>query len=492
MRREVFDHYAMGKLPPQAVDLENYILGACLISRDAVIRASSLIEPQMFYKEESKIIFTIIRALFNSGTTPDILSVTQALRTTGDLERVGGPLFISRLTDPLSSIQNLDRYCRIIAEKYLLRTMIEVSMQIQKEGYEEAVDCFELMDKMQGELSTALSTVLKRPATTTLDRVKTSLNKIDVAITSGTPPGLKTGLFAIDSKLGGLHRGKLLCFAARPGNGKSALMIAFAHFLAKNDAPSLYLNMEMEESDAGNRELSMYSGIPFMNLNNARLDDTELRHLHNSIGVMESIKVYVDFASNLDISQVKAKVSNAIKTCGIKAVFIDYLQIMNHHDRDYGTRDIAIGNTTRALKQLAKEENICVIMACQLSRETEKRSFGKPKISDLRESGNIENDCDLIGLLWNADNYEEELSKTSQWNVYEHKNELEINIVKNRQGALGAFSLYWDRPTNRIFDWNDGQPIPPVIIPDYNPNKTIEPNNNFLQNNPQKQEETPF
>lgn len=445
--------YTEGKIPPSDIAIEHYVLGCALIEQQATEKATRLLKPEVFYKEENRRIFSAISDLFDGGHPVNPLTVTNALRKKQELEIVGGAYSVSALTTSVGSTVSLEYNCLILLQFFAQRELIRIGAQMQTDGFDITKDCFNDIFTYQNELNNLLLKLDVGTNIEPVDRLSAAIKKISDAITSGKPPGIPTGLRAFDGVLGGLHKGKLICFGGRPGNGKTALMMALAHKVATQGTPALYFNMEMEKTDAANREIAMYSGLSISKLNNAiGIDDADMDNIQRTIAKIEKIPLYIDFKTRLDVQGIVSRTKSAIVKYGIEVVFIDYLQIMELHEKEYGTRDIAIGHTTSRLKSLAKELNICVVFGSQLSRETEKRSYGIPRISDLRESGNIEQDTDVIGLLWCPDNYESLLLERTGWDVNAHKDELWVFIEKHRQGSLTNITLKWLKAHNVISD----------------------------------------
>lgn len=445
----------LGKIPPQSVDTEAKIIGACFNSEESLHKAISIMAADAFYKHSHQLIYKAMCELVELGSPVDLMTVAHKLRQSGQIEEVGGVPFMATLSSTSASTHQTEYHCRIVQEQYIKRKIIESSLSLYSRAYEDGEDCFELLEQAQNILTEATNQISLKQATNGQQRFQGAITRINDAMRTGVSPGMTTGIPTVDRFFGGLHPGGLYCIGARPGNGKTAAMMTIAHRLSQNGIPSLYLNMEMEQNDAANRELAMYSGVPINVIHRATLGGDDYKNVVRAKEDLEKSKVYIDFDSRLDVLQVKGKLLSAIRQYGVRVLFLDYLQIMNHHDKDHGTRDIAIGHTTGMLKAIAKDLGVPIVFGSQLGRATENQDFGRPKIQHLRESGNIEQDCDWVGFLWNPSNYEKLLEGHPDYPPHEIQDLLVGIVAKHRQGAIGdEFKMTWYKDINVITERN--------------------------------------
>jgi len=433
----------LGKIPPQAVDIEEIILGALMLERDAINTAIEILQPHSFYKPEHQLIFESIKDLFGKSQPVDLITVTAHLRSKGNLEAAGGPLYLSELTNKVGSAANIEFYCRVVSEKYILRRLIEISTEIQDLAYDETSDVFELLNKAEQNLYSV-----------TENNLKTSYSKIDVLASQaiaqieemkdmeGGITGVNTGFKELDNMLGGWQKSDLIILAARPGMGKTAMVLTLARNAAAHNKGVAIFSLEMSSLQLMLRLISAESEIESEKFKRGNLESHEMAQLYAKVQTLNNLPIFIDDTPALNIFELRAKCRRLKNQYDIEMIVIDYLQLMNgakDNNKNSGNREQEISGISRALKQLAKELNVPVIALSQLSRAVESRASGskKPILSDLRESGSIEQDADQVLFIYRPEYY-----KIDAWeDGTPTMGEAEIIVAKNRHGAISEVRL---------------------------------------------------
>jgi replicative DNA helicase len=429
-----------GRLPPQATDLEEVVLGAMMLERDAVNAVIDILHPQVFYKDAHQRIYEAIQSLFNKLQAIDILTVTNELRLNGDLELVGGPYFISQLTNRVVSAANIEFHARIILQKYIQRELIRISSEIIQSAYEETTDVFELLDSAEKNLFNVSETNLRRSFSSMPELVQQAIREIEAARNEEAKVrGVASGYTALDRITQGWQKSDLIILAARPSMGKTA----FALNLARNAAiidrkPVAFFSLEMSSVQLVTRLISTESSIPADKLRSGKLEQHEWTQLVTKIAPLVDAKIFIDDTPQLKIFELRAKCRRLKQQHDIQMVFVDYLQLMVAGEDNRGNREQEISTISRSLKSLAKELDIPVLALSQLSRSVENRPGSKkPILSDLRESGAIEQDADLVIFIYRPEYY----GLTVDADNNETKGLAVINIAKHRNGKLGDVNL---------------------------------------------------
>lgn len=513
--------FEIGKLPPQAIDLEEAVLGALMLDKDKLTEIMDILSPESFYKQAHNIIFTAIIGLFKVGTPVDILTVTKSIQAQGKLETVGGAYYISSLTNRVASTANTEFHARIIAQKYMARELIKISTSVIKECYEDTNDVFDMLDKAQTLLSDILVNNVKSQGQDATAAIKDFMEFIEIASNHTEEiTGVPTGLRELDKLTNGWQNGDLIIIAARPGMGKSAFTKACIKEAVKRKMPVALVSLEMTNrqvvgrllgEDVGESSQALMMGKfekekTFIALNKA------ISNYYNDQGLS---LVHFDDSSSMNITELRAKAKRLKKKMDIRLLIVDYLQLLDGGEDNEG-RVNEIGKISRGLKQIAKELNIPVIALAQLSRAVESQGgLMKPKLSHLRESGSIEQDADLVGFIWRPGYYIEQGIDAFQDYTYRdqpiEEGFTEIIVAKHRNGPLGVIAARfigrltkftdWDAPSD---NWSMGSPKepPPDIGPTGNtlPANTAfftevkkkEPENNKGNISPWEFDESPF
>lgn len=445
-----------GRVPPQAVDLEEAVLGALMLEKDAVSAVIDILTPKVFYKDAHQRIFTAIKSLFGKSEPIDILTVTNELKSTGELEMVGGPYYITMLTSRIASAANVEYHARIIQQKHIQRDLIHISSEIIKEAYEDTTDVFNLLDKAEQNLFSISETSLRRNFEDMHSLVQQAIEDIESAKNSETHfRGVPSGFSELDRITSGWQKSDLVILAARPSMGKTALALSMARNMSVDfKKPMAFFSLEMSAVQLVTRLISSESEIVSGKLKSGNLAEHEWEQLNAKIRNLSEAKLFIDDTPALSIFELRAKCRRLKQQHNIEMVFIDYLQLMTAGGDNKGNREQEISQISRSLKALAKELDVPVLALSQLSRAVETRpgSSKRPILSDLRESGAIEQDADLVLFIYRPEYYKidqfEDGSSTA--------GVTEVIIAKHRNGAVGDVKLKFIDKFARFEDYNQG------------------------------------
>ncbi len=426
-----------GKLQPQSLELEEAVLGALMLEHDVLDRVLEAIQADFFYKPEHQEVFKAISTLYQNTQPVDILTVTNELRKTGKLDLVGGPFFISQLTNRISSAANIEHHIRIITEKFLQRGLIRISGEIASEAFDPSRDAFELLDSAQAKIFELSENHIKRSFKGIDVVLSEAIKQIETAKNHENQlTGVPTGFTQLDRMTSGWQKSDLIILAARPAMGKTAFVLSIARNAAVDfKKPVAVFSLEMSAVQLANRLISGEAEIDQEKLRNGNLTEAEWHQLNTKINRLSSAPIYIDDTAGLSVSELKTKCRKLKKQHGIQMIIIDYLQLMRGDDgRGNGNREQEISYISRSLKMLAKELEVPVIALSQLSRAVETRGGDKrPMLSDLRESGSIEQDADMVMFLYRPEYYKlDTFADGSPTQGY-----AEVMIEKHRNGAVG-------------------------------------------------------
>lgn len=436
-KAEIFNH---GKLPPQAVDLEEAVLGAIMLEKDALASIIDIIKPGAFYKESHQIIFSAITRLFAKTEPIDILTVTNELKFSNELEAAGGPFYIAQLTNRVASAANTEFHTRIIIQKFIQRELIRISSEIIRDAYEDTTDVFNLLDKAENELFSVGENNLRRNYTDMQSLISSAVKQIEAAKNNqGTFSGVGSGFTELDRVTSGWQPSDLIVIAARPGMGKTAFVLTVARNAALDfNKPVAIFSLEMSSIQLVTRLISAEAQLPGDKLRKGDLISHEWEQLNAKIKSLINAPIYIDDTPSLSIFELRAKARRLKAQHKIEMLIIDYIQLMSGGiERSNGNREQEISNISRSLKSLAKELNIPVIALSQLNRSVEARPSKKPLLSDLRESGAIEQDADMVLFIYRPEYYQQEKGQDGE-NL---QGVAEISIAKHRNGALKDIQL---------------------------------------------------
>ncbi len=438
MTQQMTEH---GKVPPQAIDLEEAVLGAMMLEKDAVTAVIDILQPKVFYKDSHQRIFTAIHRLFSRSEPVDILTVTNELKSTGELEMVGGPYYITILTSRIASAANVEYHARIILQKHIQRDLISISSEIIKEAYEDTTDVFNLLDKAEQNLFSVSESNLRRNFEDMPSLIKQAIEDIESAKDSDSHlRGVPSGFVDLDRKTSGWQRSDLIILAARPSMGKTALALSMARNMAVDFAtPIAFFSLEMSAVQLVTRLISSESELRADKLKKGELAEHEWQQLNAKISGLIDAKIFIDDTPALSIFELRAKCRRLKQQHDIQMVFIDYLQLMTAGGDNRGNREQEISQISRSLKALAKELDVPVLALSQLSRAVENRpgQSKRPILSDLRESGAIEQDADIVTFIYRPEYYKlDEFEDGTPT-----KGVSEVIIAKHRNGPVGEVKL---------------------------------------------------
>ena len=434
---------SFGKVPPQARDLEEAVLGAIMLEKSAFDTVSEILKPECFYVEAHEHIFRCMMNLQQKSQPIDILTVVEELRFKELLEAVGGPYFVTKLTNSVVSTANIDAHARIVLQKFIQRELIRISGEIIGNAYEDSTDVFDLLNDSEEKIFNVTKHFLKSDykemssalaqAITRIDEMRTKTEEL-----SGVPSGFPT----LDRITYGWQPTDLIILAARPSVGKTAFALNLARNAALNPSKPTavgFFSLEMSAAQLVQRILSAESEIPLEKISRGKMEDYEYQQLHTKgIKRLETAPIYIDDTAALNIFEFRAKARRLVNKHNVGIIIIDYLQLMSGSNDKGGNREQEISNISRNLKALAKELNIPIIALSQLSRAVETRKESKmPQLSDLRESGAIEQDADMVMFIYRPEYHEIHNNENGE----STKGETHIRIAKHRNGQLDNIRL---------------------------------------------------
>lgn len=439
----------MARMPPQAIDLEEAVIGALLLEKEAVNDVIEVLSPESFYKEEHGKIYRAIKELFQNSEPVDILTVTQHLRKQGELDNVGGPYFISQLTNRVASAANVEFHARIIAQKYIQRKLIEVSSSIQKRAYDETTDVFDLMDFAEGELFKVAEGNIRKNYDKMSDILRAAITQIEAMSTKEGISGVSSGFRDLDKVTSGFQPSDMVVIAARPGMGKTAFVLSLARNTAVDFGNAVAVfSLEMSSIQLVNRLIAAETEIDSEKLRKGTLAPHEWTQLNSRITKLAEAPIFIDDTPALSVFELRAKCRRLKQQHDIKMVIIDYLQLMTAGDNK-GNREQEISTISRSIKSIAKELNVPILALSQLSRAVETRGGDKrPMLSDLRESGAIEQDADMVMFIYRPEYYG--LHEDENGNPTDGIGEL--IIAKHRHGSLENVKI---RFINRLIKYTN-------------------------------------
>jgi len=431
-----------GKIPPQAIDLEEAVLGAMLIDEKGVNEVIDILSPEVFYKRSHQLIFESIQRLFRESEPVDLLTVSADLKKNKNFEVVGGDFYLISLSQKVSSSAHIEYHSRIIQQKFIQRKLITISNEIIQKSYNESTDVIDLLDEAESKLYDIAQNNIKGSSETAQNLVIQAKNRIEEISKQEGLSGISTGFDKLDRLTSGWQPSDLIIVAARPGMGKTALALSMARNVSvQKKIPVAFFSLEMSSVQLITRLISSETGLSSDKLRTGKLADHEWQQLNIKVSDLESAPLYIDDSAALTIFELRAKARRLASSHGIKLIIIDYLQLMNlGSSNKAGNREQEISTISRNLKALAKELNIPVIALSQLSRAVETRGGTKrPILSDLRESGAIEQDADIVSFLYRPEYY-----GITEWDddmKTPSEGQGEFIVAKHRNGALDSIKL---------------------------------------------------
>jgi replicative DNA helicase len=441
------DSRAGDRTPPHDLLAEQSAIGGMLLSKDAVADVIEVVRGVDFYMPKHEIIFDAVMALYSHGEPTDVIAVTDELTKSGEISRAGGAEYLHTLTALVPTAANAGFYSTIVAEKAVLRRLVEAGTRIVQMGYASEGEVVDLVNNAQAEIYAVTGGVDSEDFIPLTDAVTTAIDEIEAAKgRGGEMVGVPTGFSELDELTNGLHPGQLIILAARPALGKSTLGLDFARAAAiKHDLPTIIFSLEMGRSEIAMRLLSAEAAVPLQSMRKGTVHAQDWTTIAQTRGRINDAPLYIDDSPNMTLVEIRAKCRRLKQRAGLKMVIIDYLQLMTSGKR-VESRQQEVSEFSRALKLLAKELNVPVIAISQLNRSPEQRADKKPALSDLRESGSLEQDADLVILLHRESAYEADNPRAG---------EADLIIAKHRNGPTktitvgfhGHYSRFVDLPT---------------------------------------------
>ena len=429
-------HQIEGKLQPQAIELEQAVLGALMLDNESLSDAIDSLKTEYFYSPKHQKIFEAIVNLFNNTQPVDILTVSEELKKLEAFESIGGLVYISELTNNVASASNTEFHARIIAEKFIKRSLINISRKISIDAFDDSVDIFDLLNNAETELFTVTEGTLRKSYDKMSSLIKGALENIEILRTKEDGlSGIPSGFTNLDRVTSGWQNSDLVICAARPGMGKTALALTMTRNIAvDHKTPIGFFSLEMSSEQLVNRLIASEAELNASKLRKGDLADHEMVQLHEKIKQLSEAPIFIDDTPALTIFELRAKARRLVKNHGVKIIMIDYLQLM-HAGNNAGNREQEISTISRSLKGIAKELKIPVIALSQVNRGVENRTgigSKRPMLSDLRESGAIEQDADIVTFIYRPEYY-----KIYEWdNGDDSRGQGELIIAKHRNGSL--------------------------------------------------------
>ena len=425
----------VSKIPPNDIIAEQAVLGSMLADTDAVVKAIEILKPEDFYREDHKEIYSAMLELYGLGEPIDFLTLRNILQQRGTLEKVGSEMFLSTLIDSVPTTSNIESYVKIVEEKATLRSLIKAANDILAMGYASTEEVNSIIEKTEKRIFDVLQNRNSRGYASIKDILIDTFDNIEQLYKKKSKvSGIESCFTDLDLKTSGLNPSDIIMVAARPAMGKSAFVLNIAHHVAMNGkVPVMIFSLEMSKEQMVNRILCSEAEVDSMKVRTGDLDSEDWIKLGKASGNLAEAPIYIDDTPGLSSAELRAKCRKAKLEKDIGLIIIDYLQLMESKGRSE-SRQNEISEISRSLKILAKELNVPVIALSQLSRAPESRPDHRPILSDLRESGSIEQDADIVMFLYRDDYYNPDTEK---------KNVAEVIIAKNRSGSTGTVELAW-------------------------------------------------
>ncbi len=454
-----FDHG--GRIPPRDNDLEEAVLGALMLEKDAYTAVCDLLKPESFYEPANQKIYAAIQALGAAQQSIDMLTVTEKLRLQGDLEAAGGPLRISELTSRVASGAHVEFHARIVAQKYLARELIKFASQIEAQAFDESYDVDDLLQEAEGKLFEISQRNVKKDVTqidpvinAAIEQIQTSANRA-----SGLS-GLESGFHELDKLTSGWQRSDLIIIAARPAMGKTAFVLSMAKNMAVTyNIPVAIFSLEMSNLQLVNRLIQNTCEIEGEKIKSGKLSQMEWDQLMSRVKNLYSAPLFIDDTASLSIFELRTKARRLVREHNVSFIIIDYLQLMNASGMKFGSREQEVSMISRSLKQLAKELNIPIVALSQLNRSVESRGADskdgkRPQLSDLRESGAIEQDADIVCFIHRPEYY---LRSGQDAAGNDIRGLAEFIVAKHRSGRVDDVKMRFKSKFARFENWDGEQ-----------------------------------
>jgi len=436
MVENAMDIGALGRIPPQSIEAEQSVLGSMLVDKEAISIVMEILKPEDFYRPDHREIYEVVIELFDRSQPIDLITVSERLKLHGKLELIGGLEYLSNIATAVPTTANVRNYSKIVEEKSLLRKLIRASSDIVDLGFDASEEVSYIIDRAEQGIFDILQKRSSQGFIPIKDVLVDTFNKLEELYNNkGTITGISTGFVDLDFKTAGLHNTDLILIAARPAMGKTALALNLAQNVAVHSkVPVAVFSLEMSKEQLVNRMLSSEAMVDGSRMKTGQLEDNDWQKVAKALGPLSEAPIFIDDTPGVTITEIRAKCRRLKLEHNLGLVIIDYLQLMQGSKSKSENRQQEISEISRSLKMLAKEINVPVITLSQLSRAPETRTDHRPILSDLRESGAIEQDADIVMFLYRDDYYNPETDK---------KNIAELIIAKHRNGSTGTVELVW-------------------------------------------------
>ncbi|MDO8570543.1 MAG: replicative DNA helicase [Candidatus Daviesbacteria bacterium] len=436
------------KLPPQNIEAEQSLLGALLIDKDAIIKIAESLHPLHFYRtEQHGKIFEAILALFEKREPIDLVTLTDKLRQSEALDLVGGPAYLASLVNIVPTSAHIEHYARIIKEHAIRRTLISKATRLIENAYDESMPLANILDTAEQDIFAVSQESVKKDFVALKDLLTISFDRLDeLQKSSGKLRGVSTGFKDLDNKLAGFQESNLIIFAARPGQGKTSFVLNVAeHVAVKMGLPVGMFSLEMSQEELVDRIIVSKSEIDAWKLKTGKLEDNDFDRISSAFGELAEAPLFIDDTPGLSLAEIRTKARRLQMEHGLKLLIIDYLQLI--HGRGQENRVQEVSEISQGLKNLARELKIPVLAVSQLSRSVESRGVKKPQLSDLRESGAIEQDADVVMFIYREDQ--------------ENLKDVTLDIQKHRNGPTGEIKLMFIPERVKFYGMERGRGRPP-------------------------------
>lgn len=443
-------------IPPQNTDAEASLLGAILIDADALVRIADKVDSYDFYDEKHRYIYEAITQLYDKHSPIDVLTLSNQMKTNTTLDTIGGSSYLAELTNFVPTSAHVEQYAEIVAQKALRRRLIKAAQDIAVLGFNETNELQELIEQAETRLFEVSQKHIKQDVASLETILTESFDRLDeLHKDKGKIRGVPTGFKDMDNLLAGLQKSDLFVLAARPSMGKTALALNLAHNVAvQSKQPVLMFSLEMSKEQLVDRMLAMESGVDAWALRTGNLTDADFEKIGQAMGTLSEAPIYIDDSPSITVSELRTKARREAHSHELGLIVVDYLQLMSGGARfgGDGNRVQEISEISRGLKAVARELNVPLLALSQLSRSVESRSPQIPQLADLRESGSIEQDADVVAFIYREDYYNPETDR---------RNITDIFIKKHRNGPTGALELYFDKEKQRFrtLDTKHSQPF---------------------------------
>ncbi|HEY8886114.1 MAG TPA: replicative DNA helicase [Candidatus Microsaccharimonas sp.] len=425
-----------GKIPPQNLDAEMSLLGAVLIDEETLADISEHVKPHDFYDKRHGLIYDAMMRLYEKRKPVDLLTLTEELKKKNDIETIGGSAYLTELTNYVPTAAHAEAYAELVQQKAIRRRLIKASAEISEMGFDEETSTEQLLEAAEAELFSVSDQSLKQDLVSIESILTESFDRMEeLHRNKGQLRGVRTGYRDLDNMTAGLQRSDLIILAARPAMGKTTLVTNLAYNVATiAKQPVLFFSLEMSKEQLVDRMLADASGVDSWNIRTGNLSDDDFSKLSDAMGEMAEAPIYIDDTPGVSVLEMRTKARRAAHEQPLGLIIIDYLQLMQGSGRDNGNRVQEVSEISRGLKLLARELNVPVIALSQLSRSVESRSPQIPQLSDLRESGSIEQDADIVMFIYREEYYNPDTDR---------KQITDIIIAKHRNGPTGKIELFF-------------------------------------------------